>query len=74
MNEHILKGKWNQIKGDVQKEWGKLTHNEIDQIKGEITHLQGVIQEKYGQTSEEVKAKLSEIVHKLDNGKVGIEI
>ena len=64
MNEHILKGKWNQIKGEVQKEWGKLTHNDLDQIEGELTRLQGVIQEKYGHTSEEVKAKIDEFMEK----------
>jgi len=66
MNQHILKGKWNQVKGDVQKQWGKLTHNDLEQIQGELTRLEGVIQEKYGETSDEIKSKLKEIVAKFE--------
>ena len=33
MNEDILKGKWNQFEGEIQKEWGKFTQNDLDQIK-----------------------------------------
>lgn len=62
MNEHILKGKWNQIKGDVQKKWGKLTDNDLDRVKGELTHLQGVIEEKYGHTKDEVKQHIDEFL------------
>lgn len=65
MNEEILKGKWNQIKGDLQKEWGKLTDNDIERVKGEMTHLEGVIQEKYGHTKEEVKEKLDAFMAKF---------
>ncbi|MCR4308879.1 MAG: hypothetical protein NUW14_02480 [Deltaproteobacteria bacterium] len=25
MNEDVLKGKWNEIKGGVKEKWGKLT-------------------------------------------------
>ena len=39
MNEDILKGKWKQLKGDVQKEWGNLTDNDIDKVEGEVTKL-----------------------------------
>ena len=53
MNEQIFKGKWNQLKGEVQKEWGKLTNNDVDQIEGELTRLKGTIQVKYGQSKEE---------------------
>ena len=66
MNENILKGKWNQIKGEVQKEWGKLTDNDLDHIEGELKRLQGVVQEKYGYTSAEVKTKVDKFLKKYD--------
>mgnify|MGYP001097164211 CR=1 FL=1 len=65
MNEEILKGRWNQIKGEIQKEWGELTDNDIERAKGELTYLQGVIQEKYGHSKEEAKAKLDEFLAKF---------
>src|SRR6187401_2710373 len=35
MNEDTLKGKWTQLKGKVREQWGKLTDDDIDQIRGE---------------------------------------
>ncbi|WP_262690824.1 CsbD family protein [Kordiimonas aestuarii] len=52
MNKDIIKGKWKQLKGDAQKQWGKLTDDEIDQIEGDATKLAGLIQERYGKTRE----------------------
>jgi uncharacterized protein YjbJ (UPF0337 family) len=48
MNEDILSGKWNQLKGEVKKQWGKLTDDELDQIAGQRDKLLGKMQEKYG--------------------------
>jgi len=64
MNEDILKGKWKQMKGEVQKEWGKLTHNDLDKVEGEVTRLEGLVQEKYGHTKEEAKDKVAEFLKK----------
>ncbi len=52
MNEDTLKGKWEQVKGNVQKEWGKLTDDDLDVIKGNSKVLAGKLQEKYGMTKE----------------------
>ncbi len=65
MNEDILKGKWKQLKGDVQKEWGNLTDNDIDKVEGEVTKLEGVIQEKYGHSKEEAKKQVSKFLKRL---------
>ena len=37
MNEDILKGKWKQMKGDVQKKWGKLTDDDIEEAAETLT-------------------------------------
>ena len=52
MNKDILKGKWKQLKGDAQKQWGKLTDDELDKIEGDATKLAGLIQERYGKSKE----------------------
>ena len=65
MNEDILKGKWKQLEGEIQKEWGKLTKNDLEQINGEAKMLAGKIQEKYGQTSEEAKKGVDSFMKKL---------
>lgn len=48
MNSDILKGKWKQLKGQVQAQWGKLTNDDLDRIEGHSEELTGVIQERYG--------------------------
>ena len=48
MNEDILSGKWNQLKGEIKKQWGKLTDDELDMIGGQRDKLLGKMQEKYG--------------------------
>jgi uncharacterized protein YjbJ (UPF0337 family) len=53
MNEDILKGQWNQLKGNLRKQWGRLTDDDIDQIKGQRDVLLGKLQEYYGKNREE---------------------
>ena len=58
MNEDIFKGKWEQVKGDVQKKWGKLTDDDLDVIKGNSKKLVGKLQEKYGMSKEEAEKEV----------------
>jgi uncharacterized protein YjbJ (UPF0337 family) len=48
MNWDIVEGKWTQFKGDIKKQWGKLTDDELDVIAGNREKLVGKIQESYG--------------------------
>lgn len=58
MNEDILKGQWKQLRGEVQKQWGKLTNDDLDVIDGEYDKLVGRIQERYGRSQEEAKREV----------------
>ncbi len=58
MNKETLKGKWEQLKGGVQKQWGKLTDDDLDVIKGDSKILAGKIQERYGITKEEAEEQV----------------
>ena len=60
MNKNILKGKWNQMKGQVQKQWGKITDDEIDIMEGDANKLVGLIQERYGKSQEEAEREVQE--------------
>ena len=55
MNTDILKGKWTQLKGEAQKQWGKLTNDDLDQIEGNLEILVGKLQERYGRSREEAE-------------------
>lgn len=60
MNKDILEGKWTQLKGSVQKEWGKLTDDEVNQIEGDAQKLSGLLQERYGKSLEEAEQAIED--------------
>jgi uncharacterized protein YjbJ (UPF0337 family) len=67
MNDNLISGKWNEIKGDIKNAWGKLSDDEIEKAKGNIQSLAGTIQQKFGLAQEEAAAKLNRIVEKYKN-------
>jgi len=67
MNEQILKGKWTEIKGEIQKTWGKITGDEIEQTSGNLTSISGLIQQKYGMAKDEVSTKLNDLIGRYDD-------
>ncbi len=59
MIENVMKGQWNQLKGRIRQQWGRLTDDDVAQIKGEQDVLIGKIQEYYGRTRIEAEAELA---------------
>ncbi len=62
MNENTTSGKWLEIKGNIQKTWGKITDNELEQTKGDLKSISGLIQQRYGEAQDSYSKKLSEIM------------
>jgi uncharacterized protein YjbJ (UPF0337 family) len=60
MNRDIAAGKWKQLKGEVKRQWGKLTDDEIDQIEGNSEKLTGLVQERYGKSREEAEREIKQ--------------
>lgn len=60
MNRDIIEGNWKQIKGEVQKQWGKLTNDNLDQINGNRESLLGQIQKSYGVAKDEAEKQIKE--------------
>ena len=71
MNTDILKGQWKQIKGEIQKQWGKLTDDELDVINGDREKLEGRIQEMYGYTREQASQEVSDFLRAYDRSYEG---
>jgi len=61
MNKDQWAGKWKQLRGQIKKEWGKLTDDDLDRAEGDYEILVGKIQEKYGTTKEEIKRHLDRL-------------
>src|SRR4029079_4434451 len=58
--EQVL-GNWNQLKGKVKEHWGQLTDNDLDQVKGNVDQLIGVIQKKTGEARSQVEHFLDQL-------------
>lgn len=59
MNKDQIIGNWEQIKGNVRKQWGKLTDDQVAQVKGNRQYLAGCIQEAYGIAKEEAEKQIN---------------
>ncbi|MCB9091458.1 MAG: CsbD family protein [Halobacteriovoraceae bacterium] len=60
MNKETLRGQWNQVKGSLKKNWGRLTDDDIKKIEGSYDQLVGRIQERYGQSIDEARKSVDE--------------
>jgi uncharacterized protein YjbJ (UPF0337 family) len=58
MNRNRMEGSWEQVKGQVQKMWGKLTNDDLDVIEGNRKLLAGKIQERYGIAEEDAEDQI----------------
>ena len=65
MNKDIFSGNWKQLKGEILSKWGKLTHDEIDEAKGDFEKLVGLVQERYGLAKDEARQQLEELSETL---------
>jgi uncharacterized protein YjbJ (UPF0337 family) len=58
MNSDQLEGNWKQLKGSIQKQWGKLTDDDFDVIAGNKEKLAGKLQERYGYSKEQAEEEI----------------
>ncbi|MGO1251057.1 CsbD family protein, partial [Psychrobacter sp.] len=63
MNEHTLKGEWNQMKGAVKQKWASLTDDDLTHIEGSRDKLVGRVQERYGHNKEEAEREVDDWRH-----------
>jgi uncharacterized protein YjbJ (UPF0337 family) len=54
MNRDQFKGAWGEFKGELKKQWGKLTDDDLMQIEGDYDKFVGTVQRKYGDQKEEI--------------------
>jgi uncharacterized protein YjbJ (UPF0337 family) len=54
MNADQLKGKWMQFKGELKKQYGKFTDDDLKQIEGNYDKFVGKAQERYGDQKDEL--------------------
>ncbi|MGH1453507.1 MAG: CsbD family protein [Paracoccaceae bacterium] len=65
MDWNIIEGKWKQLKGSAQEQWGELTNDDLDVAAGNRQKLVGKIQERYGIAKDEAEKQVDEFANKF---------
>jgi uncharacterized protein YjbJ (UPF0337 family) len=58
MNWDRVEGNWNEFKGKVQQQWGKLTNDDLAQVNGQRTELCGRLQQRYGYAKDQAEPEI----------------
>jgi len=64
MIEDILKGKWNEIKGEAKQKWGKLTDDDLAIVDGNKDKLVGLLQQKYGYAKDRAEREYADFIER----------
>lgn len=64
MNRDIFEGKWEELKGQMKQQWGKLTDDDWKQIEGTHQEIYGKLQKHYGYSKQEAEKAVDEFCHK----------
>jgi len=62
MNEDVIEGKWEQLKGKVKQVWAQFTDDDIKLIGGKKDQLLGKLQERYGYGKEQAARELERFI------------
>jgi uncharacterized protein YjbJ (UPF0337 family) len=55
MNKDQFKGRWKEFKGELKKQWGKFTDDDLLKTEGDYDKFMGIVQKRYGDQKEEVR-------------------
>ncbi len=55
LNEDQFEGNWKQFKGELKKQWGDITDDDLLYIEGKMDKFEGKVQERYGDRKAEVQ-------------------
>ena len=69
MNSNLASGKWTEIKGELQKTWGKITGDEFEKTKGDMKAIAGLVEQRYGMSRDEASQKVSKLYGKFQETK-----
>jgi uncharacterized protein YjbJ (UPF0337 family) len=70
MSDDIFKGKWKQLRGQVQQKWGDLTDDDLDRVQGAQTEFEGLLQERYGYTKERAKQEVDNFLRASETSRM----
>lgn len=69
MEWNQIEGQWDKVKGKFKDKWGKLTDDDLMQIKGKRDVLVGQLKKNYGIQKEEAEKQIDEFSRNLEKDK-----
>ncbi len=60
INQEVIEGGWTQVKGRIRQRWGELSDQELEEARGNVEQLVGLIEQRTGQAREEVESYLED--------------
>lgn len=67
LSESQHEAKWNEIKSGVRNLWGRLSEEEVEAAKGNLTELSTKIEDRYNESKETIKEKFEALMDSFDN-------
>lgn len=61
INQQVLEGKWNEVKGSIRQKWGQINQDQLQRSKGNVDQLIGLIQRETGEAREQIEAFLADL-------------
>jgi len=61
MNELQIKGRWNEIKGNLKQKYANLTDDDLKFAEGKEDELLGRLQQKTGKTKEQLVEEINKL-------------
>jgi uncharacterized protein YjbJ (UPF0337 family) len=61
VNEQVLQGHWNEVRGKLREKWGELTNDDVQSFNGNVDQLIGQIQRKTGESRESIERYLASV-------------
>jgi len=58
VNSQVLKGQWNEVRGQLKRKWGQLTDDDLRFASGNVDQLVGNIQRRTGEAREGIESFL----------------
>lgn len=60
MNWDQIAGNWKKLSGSAREQWGKLTDDDMQIVKGNREQLIGMLQERYGYAKEKAEREIDD--------------
>lgn len=67
LNQKQFEAKWTEIKAGFRNVWGKLTDEDLENVKYNLYDITNTVERKYDETKAEINKKISKLLNSFDN-------